>query len=168
MSITGSAKPAATSMSPMSCMSMKRCTRSPAPVGSAARSSRSVSGPKLENISTPPTASTRCISRSAGSGSSTAGSIRLDHNMSTHPRASGSARASAANSAAPCGGLLFTCNGRGTRMFSTADHDAAAVGSAFGSIPLAGFFAQGELGPIGGQNHMHGFTASLALFESVG
>jgi small ligand-binding sensory domain FIST len=69
--------------------------------------------------------------------------------------------------AVPCGGLLFTCNGRGTRMFSTANHDAAAVAAGFGSLPLAGFFAQGELGPIGGQNHMHGFTASLGLFEAV-
>ncbi len=30
---------------------------------------------------------------------------------------------------------------------------------------LAGFFAQGELGPVGGQNFIHGFTASIALFE---
>ena len=67
----------------------------------------------------------------------------------------------------PAGGLLFTCNGRGTRMFREADHDAGAVAQAFGSLPLAGFFAQGEMGPIGKQNFMHGFTASLALFESA-
>jgi len=65
----------------------------------------------------------------------------------------------------PAGALLFTCNGRGTRMFSQPNHDAAAVSHAFGNLPLAGFFAQGELGPIGRQNFMHGFTASLALFE---
>jgi small ligand-binding sensory domain FIST len=35
-----------------------------------------------------------------------------------------------------------------------------------GPLPLAGFFAQGELGPVSGRNHLHGFTASLALFES--
>ena len=39
--------------------------------------------------------------------------------------------------------------------------------AALGDIPLAGFFAQGELGPIGGRNFMHGFTASLALFEPM-
>jgi small ligand-binding sensory domain FIST len=67
--------------------------------------------------------------------------------------------------APPAGALLFTCNGRGTRMFSQPHHDAEAVASALGPIPLAGFFAQGEIGPIGHHNFMHGFTASLALFE---
>jgi small ligand-binding sensory domain FIST len=68
-------------------------------------------------------------------------------------------------SPSPAGALLFTCNGRGTRMFSQPNHDAAAVNQAFGNLPLAGFFAQGEIGPIGRQNFMHGFTASIALFE---
>jgi small ligand-binding sensory domain FIST len=65
---------------------------------------------------------------------------------------------------APAGALLFTCNGRGTRMFSEPHHDASAVTRAFSGLPLAGFFAQGELGPIGKQNFMHGFTASIGLF----
>jgi small ligand-binding sensory domain FIST len=65
----------------------------------------------------------------------------------------------------PAGGLLFSCNGRGTRLFPEPDHDARAVRGEAGPIPLAGFFAQGELGPVGGQNFIHGFTASLALFE---
>lgn len=64
----------------------------------------------------------------------------------------------------PEGGLLFTCNGRGSRMFDVADHDAAAIRTAWPELPLAGFFAQGELGPIGGKNFIHGFTASAALF----
>jgi small ligand-binding sensory domain FIST len=63
------------------------------------------------------------------------------------------------------GGLLFTCNGRGTRLFSQVSHDAQCIASALGKIPLAGFFAQGEIGPIGRQNFTHGFTASVALFE---
>jgi small ligand-binding sensory domain FIST len=66
----------------------------------------------------------------------------------------------------PLGSLLFTCNGRGTRMFSQPHHDASAVAAAFGRLPLAGFFAQGELGPIGQQNFVHGFTASIGLFYS--
>ncbi|MCH5373676.1 MAG: FIST C-terminal domain-containing protein [Planctomycetes bacterium] len=65
----------------------------------------------------------------------------------------------------PAGALMFTCNGRGTRLFPEPHHDALAVRDAFGEIPLAGFFAAGELGPIGGQNFQHGFTASIALFE---
>lgn len=65
----------------------------------------------------------------------------------------------------PClGGLLFSCNGRGTRMFPAADHDVGVISRVAGKIPLAGFFAMGELGPIAGQNYIHGYTASLALF----
>ncbi|MEQ8791363.1 MAG: FIST N-terminal domain-containing protein [Pirellulaceae bacterium] len=68
--------------------------------------------------------------------------------------------------AAPAGALLFTCNGRGTRLFPEPHHDASAIADALGEIPLAGFFAAGELGPVAGENFMHGFTASLALFET--
>jgi len=64
----------------------------------------------------------------------------------------------------PAGALLFTCNGRGRRMFDVPDHDAALVGDLLGDVPVAGFFAAGELGPVGGKNFLHGFTASMALF----
>ena len=64
----------------------------------------------------------------------------------------------------PAGALLFTCNGRGRRMFGVADHDASTIGELLGGIPLAGFFAAGEIGPIAGRNALHGFTASMALF----
>jgi small ligand-binding sensory domain FIST len=67
----------------------------------------------------------------------------------------------------PAGALLFTCNGRGTRLFSEPHHDARTVRAEVGDIPLAGFFAMGELGPVGGQNFIHGFTASAALFEEA-
>jgi small ligand-binding sensory domain FIST len=65
----------------------------------------------------------------------------------------------------PAGALVFSCNGRGTRLFPAPNHDAGAVREEAGELPLAGFFAQGELGPVGGQNFIHGFTASVALFE---
>jgi small ligand-binding sensory domain FIST len=64
----------------------------------------------------------------------------------------------------PAGALLFTCNGRGSRMFDVPDHDAALVSDLLGDVPVAGFFAAGELGPVGGKNFLHGFTASIALF----
>jgi small ligand-binding sensory domain FIST len=65
----------------------------------------------------------------------------------------------------PTGALVFSCNGRGTRLFPEPHHDARAVRGEVGEVPLAGFFAQGELGPIGNQNFIHGFTACVALFE---
>jgi len=65
------------------------------------------------------------------------------------------------------GALLFTCNGRGTRLFSTENHDAGAIQHQFPALPIAGLFAQGEIGPVSGQNYLHGFTASIALFVRV-
>jgi small ligand-binding sensory domain FIST len=61
------------------------------------------------------------------------------------------------------GALLFTCNGRGTRLFPVPNHDAALVSERLGGVPLAGFNCAGEIGPVGGRNFLHGFTASIAL-----
>ena len=66
------------------------------------------------------------------------------------------------------GALAFTCNGRGSRLFEEPHHDARAIEACYGSIPTAGFFAQGEIGPIGRRNCLHGFTASIAVFEPAG
>jgi small ligand-binding sensory domain FIST len=63
----------------------------------------------------------------------------------------------------PGGALMFTCNGRGSRLFGVPDHDAGIVHRTL-DVPLAGMFCAGELGPVGGRNFLHGFTASLALF----
>jgi small ligand-binding sensory domain FIST len=68
--------------------------------------------------------------------------------------------------APPAGALLFTCNGRGSHMFAAPNHDAAALEDAFGSVPAAGFFCAGEIGPVGARNFVHGFTATLAVFAS--
>jgi small ligand-binding sensory domain FIST len=63
----------------------------------------------------------------------------------------------------PVAGILCTCNGRGEGMFGMPDHDAGAVAQTFGSLPLAGLFCSGEIGPVGKRSFLHGFTASLAL-----
>jgi small ligand-binding sensory domain FIST len=62
------------------------------------------------------------------------------------------------------GACLCSCNGRGQRLFGQPHHDARHVQEMFGPIGLTGFFCNGEIGPIGGQNFLHGYTASLALF----
>ncbi len=64
----------------------------------------------------------------------------------------------------PLGALMFSCCGRGRGLFGRPNHDAAATMECLGPIPIAGFFAQGEIGPIGNRNFLHGYTASLALF----
>lgn len=63
------------------------------------------------------------------------------------------------------GALLFSCNGRGQALFGQPDHDVGALQRAFGPVPVAGFFAAGELGPVAGRNFLHGFTASVLLFR---
>jgi small ligand-binding sensory domain FIST len=87
----------------------------------------------------------------------------------------------------PVGAMLITCNGRGTRLFESPHHDAAAIARAFAptragedlskgglpfdaegpSIPLAGFFAAGEIGPVGEQSYIHGQSAVIALFRNA-
>ena len=62
------------------------------------------------------------------------------------------------------GALVFTCNGRGTRLFGEPDHDASLVADLVGPA-VAGMFCAGEVGPIGGRAFVHGFTASVALFS---
>ena len=64
------------------------------------------------------------------------------------------------------GALLFSCNGRGASLFATADHDVDAVRDGLATDGVAGFFAAGEIGPVGGRNHVHGFTASILAFGS--
>jgi small ligand-binding sensory domain FIST len=70
-----------------------------------------------------------------------------------------------AQATAPDGALLFTCNGRGRRLFGSPDHDAGLLADLLGPVPTAGMFSAGELGPVGGRNFVHGFTASIALFS---
>ena len=74
-------------------------------------------------------------------------------------------QAGALGSAGAAGVLMFTCNGRGRGMFGVGDHDADAVEDALG-VPVGGFFCAGEIGPVGGRNFLHGFTATLAVFAA--
>lgn len=65
----------------------------------------------------------------------------------------------------PSGALMFVCNGRGSGLFGIPNHDAQVLESELGSIPAAGMFCAGEIGPVGGRNFIHGYTASIALFR---
>lgn len=67
----------------------------------------------------------------------------------------------------PSGAFLFSCNGRGTRLYNHANGDVSSIQQFFPGIDLAGFFCAGEIGPIGGKNFLHGHTASLALIRPV-
>ena len=62
------------------------------------------------------------------------------------------------------GGCICCCNGRGKNLFGEPNHDAELVQKELGPLGLAGFYGNGEIGPVGEKNYLHGFTASLALF----
>ena len=79
-------------------------------------------------------------------------------------RAALGARMQALGGRAPAGALLISCNGRGAGMFGHAHHDATALDHELGGAPAAGFFAAGEIGPVGGEYFVHGFTATIAVF----
>jgi small ligand-binding sensory domain FIST len=64
----------------------------------------------------------------------------------------------------PFASLLFACNGRGRGLFAGPDHDAGVLAEIFGPHPGVGFFCNGEIGPIGRANYLHGYTASCVLF----
>jgi small ligand-binding sensory domain FIST len=50
-------------------------------------------------------------------------------------------------------------------MFDVPDHDATAIEDAL-DAPAGGFFCAGEIGPVGGRNFLHGFTATMAVFPA--
>ncbi len=77
-------------------------------------------------------------------------------------------RESASDGRPVAGVLLFSCNGRGQALFGQPSHDIGAVKRAFGNVPVAGFFAAGEFGPVGERNFLHGFTASMLVLRRDG
>ncbi len=65
------------------------------------------------------------------------------------------------------GALLFSCNNRGEALFGAADHDVLTVRAGLGTRRVAGFFANGEIGPVGDRNHLHAFTATILVLGSA-
>lgn len=93
-----------------------------------------------------------------------AASASEDLELLLHAQAGGALPADADPHSA--GALIFSCNGRGSRMFDRPHHDVTQVAEALHTeLPVAGFFAMGEIGPVGAENYLHGFTASVAVFR---
>ncbi len=63
------------------------------------------------------------------------------------------------------GALLVSCCGRGRGLYGEPDHDASTIQALQGPMPMAGFFANGEIGPVGAKNYIHGYTSSLAVIR---
>jgi small ligand-binding sensory domain FIST len=69
----------------------------------------------------------------------------------------------ALNGREPVAGLIYSCNGRGVAMFGVPDHDAGELARRFEGLPHVGFIAAGEIGPLGKNTFLHGFTASMGI-----
>jgi len=97
--------------------------------------------------------------------------VRVGTTVQFHVRDASSAREDlgAMLESAPrdaAGALLFSCNGRGTRLFEQRHEDARAVARAC-SAPMAGLFCAGEIGPVGQRNYLHGHTASIGFLRAA-
>jgi len=70
-------------------------------------------------------------------------------------------RRQALRGAEPLAALLFACLGRGQGLYGEPDGDVSLCREAFASVPIAGVFCNGEIGPVGSPTtHLHGYTAS--------
>ncbi len=58
------------------------------------------------------------------------------------------------------GGLYFSCLSRGHNLFGEAGIELQIVRDVIGDVPLAGFFANGEIS----HRRLYGHTGVLALF----
>ncbi len=72
------------------------------------------------------------------------------------------------NQPTPLAAILFACLGRGQGLYGERDGDVSACRQAFADVPIAGAFCNGEIGPIAGSTHLHGYTASWAFLVPHG
>jgi small ligand-binding sensory domain FIST len=63
------------------------------------------------------------------------------------------------------GALLFSCLGRGEGLYGRPNFDTSVFREYLGDVPVAGFFCNGEIGPVGGATFLHGYTSSFGLFR---
>ena len=63
------------------------------------------------------------------------------------------------------GALLFSCLVRGSALYGAPNRESECFASVLGDVPLAGFFCNGEIGPVGQRSFLHGYTAAFALFR---
>ena len=69
-------------------------------------------------------------------------------------------------SGVPAGVLLITCNGRSKKFFGKSAYDMEILKSRFDGLPIIGFSAAGEIGPMGNEVQLHGHAAVAIFFRS--
>jgi len=73
--------------------------------------------------------------------------------------------AATADERAPVFGLLMACLGRGQGLFGVPDGDVTLGRQVIPDLPMAGAFCNGEIGPVAGSTHLHGYTACWGLLR---
>ncbi|MGB5596551.1 MAG: FIST N-terminal domain-containing protein [Crocosphaera sp.] len=63
------------------------------------------------------------------------------------------------------GALMFSCLGRGQTLYQTPNFDSQLFSNYFPGVSLGGFFCNGEIGPVGKQTFLHGYTSVFALLR---
>ena len=63
----------------------------------------------------------------------------------------------------PLGAFCFACTGRGRGLYGEPDVDSNLCRTTYPQLPIGGLFCSGEIGPIHGVTHLHGFTASWSF-----
>jgi small ligand-binding sensory domain FIST len=67
--------------------------------------------------------------------------------------------------ASPAGALLFSCLGRGVGLYGEDNFDSELFSRYFHHVPLSGFFCHGEIGPVGSETFLHGYTSVFGIFR---
>lgn len=62
------------------------------------------------------------------------------------------------------GALMFSCLGRGEALYGKPNFDSSLFRRYF-NIPISGFFCNGEIGPVGGNTFLHGYTSVFGIFR---
>jgi small ligand-binding sensory domain FIST len=65
------------------------------------------------------------------------------------------------------GALLFSCLGRGQGLYGKPNFDSQLFLSYINNIPLGGFFCNGEIGPVGRQTFLHGYTSAFGIIRQL-
>lgn len=63
------------------------------------------------------------------------------------------------------GALMFSCLGRGEGLYGCPNFDSRMFRRYFSNIPVAGFFCNGEIGPVGSSTFLHGYTSVFGIFR---
>ncbi len=65
------------------------------------------------------------------------------------------------------GALMFSCLGRGQTLYQVPNFDSQLLANYFPGVPIGGFFCNGEIGPVGKETFLHGYTSVIALLRQL-